>query len=70
MIVYGLFLKGESACSWQHKSYSKKLFYTKEKALEYRDQFVEKCCDPKILDYLIKGTEEVFVVEYELEDKI
>lgn len=69
MTIYGLFLKGESVYSWPHESYSKKLFYTKEAALKYGDQFVEKCCDPKLLDFLIKGTEEIFVIEYELEDK-
>ncbi len=68
MIVYGLFVKGESACGWSHKSYSKKLFYTKDEALKYKDKFIEKCCDFELLDFLIKGTEKVSVVEYEIEE--
>ena len=51
------YLSRWSSCSWLINLILK-LFYTKEKALEYRDQF-EKCCDLKLLDYLVKGTEEI-----------
>ena len=66
--LFGLSAKGDSLNGWPFRMFCKRLFWTKEDAEAYTQQFEKSCYDTSHFECASEGTLKITVQEFEIDE--